>query len=519
MKRIAYLFSTGLMAASLIGCAAGSDQDFVDPSAPEDVDDIGDVSEPSDEDRGDAATDALPRSAVVQLFNWPFTKIRDEVCELRRVGYSHVHVSPPQLSNPANDWWGRYQPNDFRQILSPLGNEAEFAEMVAQAEDCGVTIIADVVLNHMANFGLSGGELFYPRGCDRNAPLNSGGNSCLLAPQHFHNEECISNYDNHCNVMYGRICGGGSDRGLPDLATGFCEPGGFVNKDSRNYNPYVLQVAKEYLVRLQDLGVRAFRFDAAKHMHPAFLFDLLTDPEIVGRMDFVYGEIIANRVSDQTLALYRHIPTLDFMDFPLTRSLIDSFSFGGNLGSLEGIAGTDRGLDGLSSVSFVTNHDVWGNEGGLGYRFPSYQDELLAHMYVVGRGEGIAYVYSEYDDGPSRAYRQTGQDYVKFHRRNEIKGMMAFRTRMLRESTLPKWRDDIHLAFARGTRGLVAINKGGSDWDLGGVATGLKDGQYIDTLSGNRYTVTNGRVGGRVPARWGIMLVPAGECSTANCSL
>ncbi len=506
MKRSMYIVTGSLLAMSLMGGAAGC--------AAEDV-------EPRDSgfESSDKAAADLPRSAVVQLFNWPFSAIRDEVCSLRAMGFSHIHVSPPQLSNPANDWWGRYQPNDYRVIDSPLGDEGDFQEMTARAESCGVTVIADVVLNHMANFGLGGGDLYYPRNCDRNQPLNSGGNSCLFMPEHFHQEECIGDYDNHCAVMFGRICGTGGDRGLPDLATGYCEPGGFLDINSRNYNPYVLQAAKEYLIRLQDLGVRAFRFDAAKHMHPSFLFDLLTDPAVTARTDYMYGEIIANNVSSPDLEAYRHIPNLDFMDFPLTRSLINAFSFGGYLGNLESIASTDGGLDGATSVSFVTNHDVWGNDGGLGFRFPGYADELLAHIYVIGRGEGLPYVYSEFDDGPSKLYRAPGQDYVKFHRRNELQGMLAFHTRMLGEPALPKWQDDVHLATARGNRGFVAVNKSGNPWSLFNVATGLTDGEYVDTLSGNRYQVSGGRVQGSVPARWGLMLVRASDCESSNCRL
>lgn len=483
------------------------------------VDDLdGRASDSTIEDQRAIATEDLPRSAVVQLFNWPFTAIRDEVCDLGQMGFSHIHVSPPQLSNPSTAWWGRYQPMDYRVIDSPLGNEADFEAMTQRAEECGVTIIADVVINHMANLGLNTGDLYYPPGCNRSRPLNSGDGSCLVAPQNFHNEECIFDYGNHCAVMYGRICGGG-DRGLPDLATGFCEPGGFLDIHSRNYDPHVFGVVKEYLQRLQALGVGGFRIDAAKHMHPAFLYDLLTDPQVQGATEYMYGEIIADRVSDPTLEAYRHVPELDFMDFPLTRSLIDTFGFGGNLGELEAITGTDRALDGASSVSFVTNHDVWGNEGGLGYRFSNHQDELLAHIYVLGRGDGLAYVYSEFTDGPSQQYRGFGEDYVFFHRRDNVKDMLAFHTRLLGEPTRPKWQDPSHLAFARGQRGFVAINKGGNAWDIGGVDTGLPDGSYIDALSGNTFFASGGRISGSVPARWGLMLIPAGECDQGDCSL
>src|SRR3712207_2390049 len=67
------------------------------------------------------------RNVIVQLFDWPFTKIEAAIPKLRALGYSHVHVSPPQQSNgQIPEWWGRYQPVDFSVIAGPLGNEDEF---------------------------------------------------------------------------------------------------------------------------------------------------------------------------------------------------------------------------------------------------------------------------------------------------------------------------------------------------------------------------------------------------------
>lgn len=463
-----------------------------------------------------------PRSAVVQLFNWPFTAIQNEVCDLYAAGFSHVHVSPPQTSIDTALWWGRYQPNDFRSVTGPLGGEADFRAMVAEADRCGITIVADVVINHMANFAAEPWDLYYPRNCDRSRPLNSGPGSCIAAPDFFHNEQCIQNYENHCEVMYGRICGGFPDRGLPDLRTGYCEFG-FLDKDARNYDPRVLGMIRNYLLYLQDLGVRAFRIDAAKHMHPAFLNDLLTDSAVAQRTRWVYGEIITTDVDSPTLTSYRHIPGLDFMDFPLVRSLQNAFAFGGYLGALENVALWGGALDSASSVSFVTNHDVWGNDGGLGFRFSNYQDELLAHMFVLGRAEGIAYVYSEYNDGPSKQYRWPGQDYVFFHRRDAVRDMLAFRTLMLASGenapTRTRWAAANHLAFSRGNVGFVGINKSGEPWNISGVDTGLPDGRYIDALSGAEVWIQGSRAQTTIPRRWGVMLVRADLCPRGSCAL
>jgi glycosidase len=79
------------------------------------------------------------RNVIVQLFNWRFDDVRQVIPTLRQLGYSHVHVSPPEKSNERVwQWWGRYQPVDFARIDGPLGSEAEFRAMTAAAEANGI---------------------------------------------------------------------------------------------------------------------------------------------------------------------------------------------------------------------------------------------------------------------------------------------------------------------------------------------------------------------------------------------
>src|SRR4051812_27499196 len=84
-----------------------------------------------------ASAPSLPqpagRNVIVQLFNWKFTEITAALPKLHAIGYSHIHVSPPQKSNERVwQWWGRYQPIDFSVIAGPLGSEAEFRKMNAE---------------------------------------------------------------------------------------------------------------------------------------------------------------------------------------------------------------------------------------------------------------------------------------------------------------------------------------------------------------------------------------------------
>src|SRR5262249_13675988 len=99
------------------------------------------------------ATPGIPepaqRNVIVQLFNWRFTEIAQVMPRLRELGYSHIHVSPPQQSNERVwQWWGRYQPIDFSVINGPLGTESEFQAMNETAHRHGMQIIVDVVFNH-----------------------------------------------------------------------------------------------------------------------------------------------------------------------------------------------------------------------------------------------------------------------------------------------------------------------------------------------------------------------------------
>jgi alpha-amylase len=485
--------AAALLSVSFVACVSETEA----PLGPSDDGSGGKADSPTEP----FAARATRASAVVQLFDWPYREVTPSLCALRDDGFSHVHVSPPQASNSSGSWWGRYQPVDLREISGPLGDEGEFRAMVDEARRCDIAIVADLVLNHAANLGLSSDELYFPIGCDR-----TDDSSCLWRPDYFHNEECITDYGNHCAVLYGRICGGGGDRGLPDLNTGHCEPGGVLNTESRNYDPRVLAAAKTYVSWLQSMGVRAFRLDAAKHMHPAFLRDLFGDRDIAPALDWHYGEVITDRAEDASLRAYAELPNMDYMDFPLARSMQQGFAFGGSLRGLENAERTGRALPASQAVAFVTNHDVWGNADGLGYRFggtESFQDELLAHMFIMGRASGIPYVFSELEGrSESARYRSDGTTYVRFHERAEVRLMVRFHAFSLGENERWIAADDDHVLIARGDRGLVAINKSSEPWSIDHLALGLPDGVYND-LFGRRVEVRGGHTTDDVPARWG----------------
>ena len=91
--------------------------------------------------------------SIVHMFNYPFKLIEQELPTLANIGFKYIQISPPQLSRKGNQWFDRYQPLDYRIIDGPLGSEEDLRKLVEEAKRQGIGIIADVVLNHMADLG------------------------------------------------------------------------------------------------------------------------------------------------------------------------------------------------------------------------------------------------------------------------------------------------------------------------------------------------------------------------------
>ena len=86
---------------------------------------------------------------IFHAHNWPFLRVRAALEGLAAAGFDAVQLSPAQKSPPGNAWYLRYQPYDHLEI-DGLGDRHELASLCAAARPCGITVVADVVFNHMA---------------------------------------------------------------------------------------------------------------------------------------------------------------------------------------------------------------------------------------------------------------------------------------------------------------------------------------------------------------------------------
>ncbi len=395
--------------------------------------------------KGDAASKT---DVIYQAFNMRFHDIKTQLPELQKLGYTYIQVSPPQKSNPAPEWWGRYQPIDYTVIDSPLGNEKDLKELIDSAHSQKIKIIVDVVLNHMANYGDYARTLKYPR----------------YSPKDFHPKSCID-YNNRFWVTHGWI-----NCNLPDL-----------NTDS----PYVRQEAKNYLKKLLTLGADGFRFDAAKHIEPEFFREVL---KVVPSDKFVYGEVIGQNIEEAN----EYAGIFSVTDFQLVSTMRNAFSIGGDLRSLINPAASGKALPGVKAVTFAQNHDI--ATGQIGFKMPSPQDTRLANAFVLARQEGFPIVYK---DDANDAITKAG---VYFHQK-----MMGEPQYFRNGNEIALGADNPHTLFIeRGNKGLAIINKAGEPFDVTvAKMPGLQVGCYKELRYNFAIAVGKGGDGHKYITKWG----------------
>lgn len=393
-------------------------------------------------------TSGLETGVIYQAFNLPFREVKALLPELQKQGFTYIQVSPPQKSNPASDWWARYQPLDYTVIESPLGNEQELKELIDLAHKYQLKIIIDLVLNHMANYGDYAKTLKYPR----------------FSPEDFHPQNCI-NYNNRFSVTHGWL-----NCDLPDLNTA---------------SPYVRQEAKNYLKKLLILGVDGFRLDAAKHMEPEDFREVL---KVVPSDKFVYGEVIGQNIEESK----EYIGIFAVTDFHLLSTMIEAFKFGGDLRSLSDPARLGKALPGKKAVTFVQNHDIAKNQ--IGYKFPTYEDTMLANAFLLARQEGFPFVYL---DDTKNAITKAG---VSFHHK------MREQPQYFRNGNeIAQGGDNPNMLFIeRGNQGIAMINKAGELFDVKTAKMpGLQIGCYQELHHNFTMSVSKGKDGEKYINRWG----------------
>ncbi len=249
--------------------------------------------------------DALPENAedglTLHAFNWTYHEIMINLENIRNAGFKNVLTMPVQQPKGGGaTWWAFYQPLSFSiGVNSSLGTKEELEALCREADRYGICILADVVVNHMANIDddhveEDGTPVVLPAVEEYEPLLYRNRNEDVdgIGVTFHHNRNAKGSGAETQVYAYGN---------LPDLNTA---------------NPYVQERVLALLKECIDAGVDGFRFDAAKHVeterdpdYPSEFWintvDVAKDyyREKTGGELYVYGEIL-NAPSNRDLSCY-----------------------------------------------------------------------------------------------------------------------------------------------------------------------------------------------------------------------
>lgn len=444
-----------------------------------------------------AEAQASPRTVFVHLFEWKWTDIAKE-CEtfLGPKGFAGVQVSPPNEHIHHNDvgnaWWARYQPVSY-QITSRSGTRAEFIDMVNRCRAVGVDIYVDAVINHMTGVGSGRGVA----GSTYSSYTYPG----TYANQDFHHcgrngNDDIVNYQDRWEVQNCELVN------LADLNTS---------------STYVRDRLVAYMNDLVSIGVKGFRIDAAKHMATGDINGIITR---LNNAPYIYQEVIDQ--GGEPITSGEYFQNGDVTEFKYSVKLSETF-YSGQLAWLNGTARFGEGWGFMASdkaVVFVDNHDNQRGHGGAGHII-TYKDGTLydlANVFMLAWPYGYPQVMSSYDftngdqgppadgSGNTRSVHNAdgtvncfGTMWKCEHRWRPITNMVAFRNYTNSALTVDNWwtNGGNQIAFSRGNRGFVAINKEGGTLNRT-FTTGMPSGTYCDVTKGELNAAGNGCTGATV---------------------
>lgn len=442
---------------------------------------------------------AAAGDVAVHLFEWRWDDIANE-CEtvLGPAGVAAVQVSPPQEHSitPSFDWSERYQPVSYSVARSRSGTGAEFQSMVSRCKAVGVGIYVDAVINHMTNFpspgtgsnGTKYSKYEYPG---------------LYTSTDFHTPCALNNYQSAANVQDCELFS------LPDLRTS---------------SPSVREKIAGYLNSLARMGVAGFRIDAAKHIQQGDLDAIMTlvntaataegRPMPYWFLEVVGGSGEAVTARDYYGAGYASGGAADITEFTfvgvgnkflgVNGERIAQLNPNGPAGSRFSAAAWGM-MPSDKAVVFLQNHDTQ-HAGGISYRDGAAF--RLANVWMLAQPYGYPSILSAYafayPAGNSMGPRSDAEgwtlpvkcaeswataanaDWLCEHRDPYIIRMVAFRRHVAGTEIVQWWDDGANaIAFSRGSRGFVAINRGASAVART-VTTALASGTYCDLLTGGR---------------------------------
>ena len=429
---------------------------------------------------------SMKDGTVLHAWCWSFNAIKENMAAIKEAGYTSVQTSPINAvvvgnggdKKFTNQWYYHYQPTAYTIGNYQLGTEAEFIEMNRVAEQYGIKIIVDAVLNHTTSD--------YSKVSSEIKSINNW----------THGADRISNWNSREEVTQKSLLG------LWELNT---------------QNPEVQQYLLKFLKNAVSDGADGFRYDAAKHIelpgeYPNQYGSNFWNVILNNGSEFQYGEVLQDNISRD--ADYANLMSITASQYghSIREILRNRNANAGNLGNYR------AGVDPSKLVLWVESHDTYANgntDSESESAWMSDEDLKLGWAMITARAKGTPLFFSRPVGGGKgvRFPEQTkiGDAGSNLYKDPTIVAVNKFHNAMVGQSEyIRNPNGDTNVAMIeRGTQGAVIANLSDSEKSLN-TETKLANGTYKDQISGKTYTVSNGRLSGSI-ARRSVLVLTKGE--------
>ncbi|MGQ7364160.1 starch-binding protein [Streptococcus suis] len=432
---------------------------------------------------------SMKDGTVLHAWCWSFNSIKENMAAIKEAGYTSVQTSPINAVVVGNggdkkfteQWYYHYQPTAYTIGNYQLGTEAEFIEMNRVAEQYGIKIIVDAVLNHTtSDYKKVSSEI------TSITKWNRGNNE-------------IENWKSRWEVTQKSLLG------LWEWNT---------------QNPEVQQYLLKFLKNAVADGADGFRYDAAKHIelpgeYPNEFGSNFWNVILNNGTEFQYGEVLQDNISRD--ADYANLMSITASQYghSIRDMLRNRNVHAGNLGNYQ------AGVDPSKLVLWVESHDTYANgktDSESESAWMSDEDLKLGWAMITARAKGTPLFFSRPVGGGNgvRFPEQTklGDAGSNLYKDPTIVAVNKFHNAMVGQSEyIRNPNGDTNVAMIeRGTQGAVIANLSDSEKSLN-TETKLANGTYTDQISGKTYTVSNGRLSGSIARRSVLVLTDESKAS------
>ena len=405
---------------------------------------------------------------ILHCFDWKYTDIITELPNIAEAGFTSIQTSPAQRAG-GETWYWLYQPQSFTIGGNACGTRDDLKRLCEEADKYGIKIIVDVVANHL-------------RGEGTNVDANISSSN--------HSDYFRWNNKTSPNVNW-------KDRN--EVTT--CNIG---MRDLNSENKELQNIILAYINDLKSIGVDGIRWDAAKHIAiPSEGSDFW--PTMASSGLYNYGEILegpnnGGNGNDAKMKEYTDYISVtdDKYGDDLSLKIHDNgVLIANHIGNY-----SEKGVPKNKLVYWAESHDTYSNNGEYGKESQTYtQNEVdRAYAFLAAQSKATSLYFSR----PSSTTKESilaGQKGSTHFTSKEVAEVNKFHNAMNGNKEYDVVKSDYAvvcrekgavIVLSKSKSGQVTVNNG--DITKGGT----EPGEYIDQVSGNKFTVTATSITGTV---------------------